>query len=160
MYTRAIGCLAAAACALPLVSAGTASARAGERSVSETYPVATALCERAHAGTLPPRLTANAAQVITACNALDNGFGPLVIAVDNAESAYLAVLATQRGLVNTACEKPVNDRATCITARETARTTDAAARATRIAAAAQFRASVEANRATFWATIQSLRSAA
>jgi hypothetical protein len=160
MYTRAIGCLAAAACALPLVSASSAAARAGERSVSDTYPVATALCERARAGTLPPRLSASGPQVIAACNTLDNVFGPLVTAVDNAESTYLGVLATERGLVSAACEKPVSVHATCITARETARTTDAAARATRITAVAQFRASVEANRATYWATIQSLRSAA
>jgi hypothetical protein len=157
MYIRAIGCLAAAACALPLVSAGTASARAGERTAAETYPAATAVCERAREGTLPPRLSANTAQVVAACDTLENAFGPLVTTVDNAESTYLGVLATQRGLVSTACARPVSDRATCITARETARTTDAAARATRIAAVAQFRASVESNRATFWATIESLR---
>lgn len=160
MYTKAIGCIAAAACALPLVSAGSASARAGERSAAETYPAATALCERARGGTLPPRLTGSATQVIAACDTLQNAFGPLVTTVDSAESTYLGVLSTQRGLVSTACARPVSDRATCITARETRRSTDASARATRISAVAQFRASVESNRATFWTTVLSLRSAA
>jgi hypothetical protein len=144
---------------LALVTASGAIARAGDRTAAQTYPVASALCVKARTGTLPPRLTGSRDAVIAACDALINAFGPLVSTVDAAESTMLGTISAQRALVAAACAKPVADRTKCQDARATALSTDAAARVTLRAAVAQFHASVEANRNTFWTTIASLRSA-
>ena len=148
----------AAACALLLVTAGGAFARAGERTAAETYPVASALCVSAHADALPRRLTARKTAVVAACDTLLNAYGPLVVTVDAAESTLLSTLSTQKGLVSAACPKPVVNAGACQAARATAISVNGAARLTKIAAVAQYHASVEANRSTFWTTIQSLRS--
>jgi len=153
---KTFGCLAAA-CALPLSFAAGASARAGERTFVQTYPVASALCVRAHDGTLPASLASSRSQVIAACDALQNAFGPLVSAVDAAESTYLDTVSTERGDVATACAKPVTNRTACFDARQTARSTDETALSTRLSAVGTFHAAVEQNRATFWTTIAGLR---
>jgi hypothetical protein len=154
-----VGSIAAVG-ALALLAPAGASARAGERTLAETYPVATALCAKARIGALPPRLTGDRLQVLAACDTLENAFGPLVSAVDSAEAAYLTTVANQRTLVATACARPVANAPACRTARDNRRSTDAAALATRATAVAQFRASVRANRDAFWTTIRALRSAA
>jgi hypothetical protein len=146
--------------ALALVVPGSALARAGDRTLTQTYPVATALCARARSGVLPARLGPERTQVLAACDTLENAFGPLVSAVDSAEAAYLTTVANQRSLVATACTRPVADAAACRAARATRTSTDATALATRATAVAQFRTSVEANRNTFWTTIQTLRASA
>src|SRR5579883_1891271 len=89
----------AGACALALAASGTAFARAGDRTFVETYPVASALCAKARADTLPPKLATHRAAVLAACDTLQNAFGPLVTTVDNAEATYLQTIATQRSLV-------------------------------------------------------------
>jgi hypothetical protein len=145
---------------LALVVPGSAFARAGDRTLVETYPAATALCAKARAGLLAPRLARQRAQVLAACDTLENAFGPLVSAVDSAEAAYLTTVSNQRSLVATACVRPVADAAACRAARATRQSTDAAALAARVTAVAQFRASIDANRNTFWTTIQALRTTA
>jgi hypothetical protein len=143
-----------------LIVSSSALARVGERTLRETYPVATTLCARAHTGTLPRRLAGQQTAVITACDALENPYSGLVSTVDAAESSFLNTVAAQRSLVAAVCTRPVSDRQACISARATARTTVASARATRVSAVATFRAAVRANRATFWSAIASLRAAA
>lgn len=157
MRRKMLAVLGAVAVASLAVSSS-ALARAGDRSVDQTYPVATTLCARAHAGTLPPKLAPQAAAVISACDTLVNAFAPLQSAVDAAEAAFLTTVSQQKALVAAACPRPVSDHAACHAARETKRTTIAAARSTRLTAATSYRAAIEANRTTFWTTIQSLRS--
>jgi hypothetical protein len=160
MRRGVIGCIAAA-CALALAASGTAFARAGDRTMVATYPVATALCAKARTGeALPPRLANARAGVVLACNTLENAFGPLVSTVDAAEAAYLTTVSNQRSIVAAACARPVADRAACQAARITKRGTDAAALLTRKAAVDVFRNSIRANRDTFWATIRALRTGA
>ena len=146
------------AIAVSLTVTGSAMARAGDRTLAQTYPAATALCLRAHAGTLPPRLALHRAAVIEACNTLDNAFAPLVSTVDAAEATFLNTVAAQKALVAAACPRPVVDKVACDNARATARSTDSAALSTRQGAVMAFHTAVEANRNTFWTTIQGLRS--
>jgi hypothetical protein len=146
-----------AVAALALGAAPAALARAGDRTLTDTYPVATALCVKAHANTLPPRLGPQVTAVITACNKLYNGFPPLVTAVDGAESSYLQTVADQKTLVAAACAKPVTNRPACIAARTNAHGTITAAHLNEVAAISTFHAGVETNRTTFWSTIQTLR---
>jgi hypothetical protein len=142
-----------------LTVTASAMARAGDRTAAETYPVATALCVNAHAATLPPRLEPSAAKVIVACDTLANAFGPLVSTVDAAEAQFLSTVSNQKSLVAAACPRPVKDHAACLAARTTKHTTNAAARVTLQSAVATFHTAVEANRTTFWSTIQPLRGA-
>ena len=150
----------AAACVLALVTASGAFARAGDRAAALTYPVASALCVSARGDVLPPKLTAAKAQVLGACDTLLNAYGPLVATVDGAESTLLGTLGTQKGLVAAACPTPVVDPGACQAARSTKISADGSARLTEVAAVTAFHTAVEANRNTFWTTIQSLRSAA
>jgi hypothetical protein len=151
------GCVVAAIAVMLTVTAS-ASARAGDRTLVATYPVATELCAKAHSSTLPPKLESKVASVIGACNTLENAFAPLVVTVDAAEAQFLSTVASQRALVAAACTKPVKEHAACESARATARTTDATALATRQAAVLAFHTGIEANRNTFWTTIAALRS--
>ena len=149
----------AGACALALVTAGGAFARAGDRPAAVTYPVASALCVSAHNNVLPPRLTAARTPVLTACGTLLTAYLPLVATVDGAEATLLSTLSTQKGLVSAACPTPVVSASACQAARATAISVDGSARVTEVAAVTAFHTAVEANRNTFWTTIQSLRSA-
>jgi hypothetical protein len=143
--------------AVMLASVTSAFARAGDRPFVQTYPVASALCAKARAGTLPAKLAPSAAAVTAACDTLENAFPPLVSTVDAAESTLLGTLSAQKALVATACLKPVTNKPACASARATAKSTDAAARSTNRAAAATYRGAVEANRMTFWSAISALR---
>lgn len=138
------------------VTAG-AFARAGDRTVRQTYPVATVLCAKPHTGPLPPKLKPNKAQLITACDTLVNAFGPLVSTVDAAESAYLSIVSTQKSLVATVCPKPVTSATACSAARAKQESTDATARSTKQTAVTAYHTAIEANRMTFWSTIGTLR---
>ena len=146
------------AVAVSLTMSAGAMARAGDRTVVETYPVATALCVKAHTAVLPTKLAPKSAQVIAACNTLENAFVPLVSTVDGAEAAYLSTVANQKALVAAACPRPVTDKAACLAARTTARTTDGTARMTLRTAVTTFQNAVETNRLAFWAAISALRA--
>lgn len=151
---------AVSAVAVSLTLAGSALATPPSPTFDQTYPVASALCVKAHDGTLPAKLEANRAGVVTACDTLQNAFGPLVSTFDAANATYLNVVATQKGLVAAACPKPVpqSQRAACQAARSTAVSAISAARTARVTAAGTYHTSVEANRTTFWSSISSLRS--
>ena len=151
------GCVVAAIAVMLTVTAS-ASARVGDRTLIDTYPVATQLCVKAHASTLPPKLESKVASVIVACDTLENAFAPLVVTVDAAEAQFLSTLSDQRALVAAACTKPVKDHAACEAARATSRTTRLAALATRQAAVLAFHTAIEANRNTFWTTVAALRN--
>jgi len=132
----------------------------GTLTLAQTYPVATSLCAKATAGTLPPRLQQNRSGVEGACTTLANGFSPLVIAVTGAESQYAQTLANESATVVAACPTPLTaaERPACHAARVQARLTNAQARLTRRGAVETYRNSVEANRLAFWSTIASLRN--
>jgi hypothetical protein len=149
--------IAGAALALTLTVTTSAFARAGDRPFAETYPVASALCVKAHAGTLGSKLNPQAGAVVTACDALENPYGMLVSTVDAAEAIYLNVVSTQKGLVTAACPRPVTNKATCSTARATAKSAIAAARTIEQTAVTAYHTSIEANRTTFWNAISALR---
>ena len=156
MYLRTLG-IAGATMALTLAVTASAFARAGDRPFVQTYPVASALCARAHAGTLGSKLRPQALAVANDCDALENPYGMLVSTVDAAEATYLNVVSTQKGLVTTACPKPVTDHTACSNARGTAKSTIAAAGMTEQAAVTAYHSSIEANRTTFWNAISALR---
>jgi hypothetical protein len=157
---RQLPMIAVAVSVVSLVASASALAQAGARSVDQTYPVATALCAKAHAGTLPTRLAPKATAVVSTCDTLENGFGPLVVTVEAAQAQYLSVVSTQKGLVTAACVRPVSDHSACVSARTSAKAAILAAHGVERTAVLSFHTSVEANRSAFWTTIQSLRGPA
>lgn len=142
--------------AASLAFCGAASAKAGDRSFAQTYPVASALCARAAAGQLPRKLAASATQVKAACSKLENAFGPLQTAVQNANVQLQTGVANAKAAIAAACAPGAN-RKTCRQTRHTERLTIAALRRQHRAAVLLYYTSIEANRRTFWATIRSLR---
>jgi hypothetical protein len=156
MRIRTLG-VSAVTIAVALTVTASAFARAGDRPFAQTYPVASALCARAEAGTLSAKLAPSATAVTTACDTLKNAFLPLVSTIDAAEATLLNTLAAQKALVGAACPIPVSDHAACASARATAKSTDMAARTTAQGAATAYHGAVEANRMTFWSTISALR---
>ena len=154
---RQLPLIAVAVAVVSLVAATSALAQAGDRSVDQTYPVATALCVRDHAGAPPTKLAPQVSAVVSACDTLENAFGPLVVTVEAAQTQDLSVVSTQKGLVTAACVRPVSDHSACVDARTSAHAAIVAARGIERTAAVSFHTSVEANRSAFWTTIQSLR---
>jgi hypothetical protein len=149
--------LAAVAITLTVTVTASAFARAGGRSADQTYPVASALCAKAKAATLPAKLASHVAAVSTACDTLENAFGSLVSMVDAAEATLLSTVSVQKVLVASVCPKSVGTRTACATARATATSTDMAARTTEQAAVAAYHTGIDANRMTFWSTGSALR---
>jgi hypothetical protein len=140
------------------IFAGNAQAVAGARPFNAVYPVASALCAKATAGTLPKRLEASQSQVLIACTTLSGGFTTLTGNVTAAETTYTKTRTTEQADVTAVCPPATSaGRQTCRTTRLTARATDAQARLTRHDAVVLYSSSVEANRMTFWTTIQGLR---
>jgi len=125
--------------------------------VDQTYPVATALCVRAHAGTLPAKLQPSVSAVISACDTLENAFPPLVATVDAAESEYLSTVSSQKALVTAPCTRPVSNHGACATVRADVHAAIVTAHGNEAAAVLTFHTAVEANRKAFWSTIESLR---
>jgi hypothetical protein len=146
----------AVAVAASLGISGSASAKAGDRSFAQTYPVASALCARVAAGHPPRGLAASVAQVKQACSTLENGFGPLQTAVRNANVQFQTGVQNARAAIAQACQPGAN-RATCRQTRRSERLTIASLRRQHRAAVRLYYTSIEANRRTFWATIHSLR---
>jgi hypothetical protein len=154
---RAIFGVGVATIAVSLTIAASAFARAGDRPLTQTYPVATALCAKVGSATLPPRLAPQSAAVSAACEALESAFPALVSTVDAAEATLLDAISAQKALIAAACPDPVTNAAACTAARSNAKSTDMAARTTARTAAAAYHTAVEANRVTFWSAISALR---
>jgi hypothetical protein len=143
------------------LSAASAGAVAGSRPFGEVYPVASALCAKASAGTPPKRLEASRSQVSAACTTLSSEFTSLTSAVSAAETTYVDTRAAEHAKVTTVCPPAsAAGRVTCRTTRLTAHATDASALLARHDAIVLYHTSLEANRVTFWATIHSLRGGA
>jgi hypothetical protein len=154
MRTRLITRTVVAMMLATLALAGVASAKAGDRTFAQTYPVASGLCAKAVAGTLPKRLAPQAAQVTAACNTLQSAFGPLQTAVLSAQAQFTAGLAAVKASIQSAC---ATKGQACHTARIQGRAQRRNLRALHRLAVKTYYVNIEANRRTFWATIHALR---
>lgn len=132
-------------------------AKAGERSFSQTYPIASALCTSiANHTNHHRRLEKNAAQVKTACTILEEAFNKSHAAVVAAQSSFTTELAADKAAISSACPIPRTDRKLCRSTRRQERQTIHALRRQHLAAVHYYYTSVEAARRTFWATIRAL----
>ncbi len=159
MYAKTLSAAAATLAATVGFAATAGAALPGSFTFDQTYPVASQLCAKASAGTLPTRLEANQAKVIVACTTLQDAFGPLQTTVTQAEQTFQSALAVEKAKVQAVCPPlTAAARPACHDARLQARLADDAARLTQREAIQSYRDSVRSNRLTFWNTIASLRS--
>jgi hypothetical protein len=140
--------------------AASASADAGARSFVQVYPVASGLCAKATAGTLPKGLAPSKQQVLAACTTLQGGYTQLTATVTAAETTFASERASEQAKVQAVCPPSSNTaagRETCRTTRLTARVAISEALLTRHDAVVTYFTSLEANRVAFWSTIHALR---
>jgi hypothetical protein len=154
--TRFFGSIAAAAIAATLVFAGTAGAKAGERTYQQTYPVASQLCANVAAGKGPKRLRPFAAQVLADCATLNSGFTAAQNAVLAAQASFTSGLAADKAAIAAVCTPPVNNHPLCRSTRRSENAAIAALRREHTAAVHLYYTTIEANRRAFWAAIHSL----
>jgi hypothetical protein len=159
MHTRKLSFAVATLAATFGLAASASAALPGSQTFDQTYPVASQLCAKASAGTLPKRLEAHQAQVVAACSTLEGAYGPLQNTVTQAEQAFQSTIASEKTKVAAVCP-PANhtDHQACKSARDQARLADAAARLTQREAIQTYHDAVRSDRITFWNTIASLRS--
>ena len=155
MTARMLSLSAGALTALALVPAS-AGAVAGNRSFTQTYPYASALCAKAQAGTLPKKLAPQRAQVTTACTTLQSSFTQDQSTVQAAQTSFQSGVAAARAARKAACAPP-RQQPKCRDARITAQSQLRTLRVNHRAAVRTYSISVEAARRTFWSTIRSLR---
>jgi hypothetical protein len=154
--TRLSGAIAALTIAAILATAGTAGAKAGERTFQQTYPVASRLCANVAAGKGPKRLRPYAAQVLADCATLSGGFTAAQSTVLAAQASFASGLAADKASIAAVCTPPVKNHPLCRSTRRSENAAIVALRREHTAAVHLYYATVEANRRAFWAAIHSL----
>jgi hypothetical protein len=149
--------LAVAAAALLILPAA-ASARPGQRSFDQTYPIASKLCTNVAAGGGPIALRPDAAQVAALCGTLKTSF-------NGAQGTYFATVTPLKeqadGLVaQTRAACATRPSAICKSTRKANRVTLEGLRSQVRTAGTTYRATVEAGRTAFWNAIHGLRGGA
>jgi len=138
-----------------LVLPGIASAKPGQRSFNQTFPVASRLCANIARGAGPAKLRADAAQIKTLCAALLSSF-------TNAQSTYFSTVTPLRQEIiavnaKTRMACATRPSPTCKMTRQADRATIRGIRVQVRAAGTTYRTSIETARRTFWAAIHALR---
>jgi hypothetical protein len=153
--TRLLGAVAVAATTASLAIPGVASAKAGDKTFQQTYPLASKVCANVAAGKAK-RLQKFAPQVLADCAALQNGFTAAQAMVLAARAAIEPQLAADRAALTAACPKPPAKRPLCRHARETDEPAIAVLARQQHHAARRYFRKIEANRRKFWRAIRAL----
>lgn len=152
--SRIAACLTAVlAC---LAGAPAAGAHAGERSLQQTFPLASRLCAQVARGEGPRRLRGSAPAVDSACAQLQSSFAAAQNAVLLPERPLIARLAAQEIRTRAVCSHRPFRAQLCARARARRRNIEARLERERRLRARSYYAAVEADRAAFWATIHAL----
>jgi hypothetical protein len=156
MPKRILGAAAIAATTAFLVVPSVASARAGDHTFQQTYPVASHLCTEVAAGKRH-RLKAVAATVLEDCATLETGFKTAQTTVLAVRASTGAQIAADQALTKAACPLPTTGTPACVTARHTEAAAIKVLRQQRVAAAHLYYNTIETNRRTFWSAVRKLR---
>jgi hypothetical protein len=146
--------LAAGACALLILPAA-ASARPGQRSFAQTYPVASRLCTNVAAGRGPIKLRPDASQVAALCGTLKTNF----VTTQNTYFSTVTPLKEQAIALVTATREACATRpsATCKSTRQANKAALMSLRSQVRTAGTTYRTAIESARTTFWNAIHALR---
>jgi hypothetical protein len=152
---RPLGAVALAATVALLAIPSAASARAGDRTFDETYPVASKLCTEVAAGKRP-RLHRFEARVLADCAALQAGFTVAQSDVLAARTTLGAALAADRAAIATACPPPLVGHVGCERVRNSEDPAIDVLRRQLVNAARRYFRVVEAHRLVFWRDIHAI----
>jgi len=155
---RIVGLVSALGVAAALAVPTAASARTGDKTFQQTYPVASIVCTRFATGKERPRQVQFAPTVAAACSLLETEFTGAQTTVLNARNTLQPQIASAEAQVNAACPTPAQ-RAQLIACRTTHKAEDAQIRslvAQWHAAAHQFQSSLQTARTKFWDTIHTV----
>jgi hypothetical protein len=153
--TRFLGVLAVTATAALLAIPSAASARAGDRTFQETYPVASKLCTDVAAGKRP-RLHRFAARVQADCAALQAGFTVAQSDVLAARTTLGTAIAADRAAITVACPAPLVGHPACERVRNSEDPAIAVLHRQLVNAARRYFRVVEAHRLAFWRDIHAI----
>jgi len=142
--------LVAGAAAAALAFPGSAAARPGDATFTQTFPRANALCVTVAGGApAPAPYTGNEAGVMDACWSLQAAFDAADGAMDAANAAFDAGLRAAAATRDAACQRPRRP-VTCVLARAQFQATAAQLRRTQRAAVLAYLAALRDARAAFW----------
>jgi hypothetical protein len=153
--TRLLGAVAVAATAALLAIPSAASARAGDRTFPETYPVASKLCTEVAAGKRK-RLQRFAPRVLADCAVLQGGFTAAQSEELAARATLGNVVAADRAAIVTACPPPLVGHPQCENTRTTEDIAIGALRRQLADSARRYFRVVEAHRLVFWREIHAI----
>jgi hypothetical protein len=153
--TRLLGVVAVTATAALLAIPSAASARAGDRTFPETYPVASKLCTEVATGKRK-RLQRFAPRVLADCALLQTGFAAAQSEVLAARATLGSAIAVDRAAIVAACPAPLVGHPSCERVRDSEHHVIVALRRQLVNAARRYFAVVEAHRLVFWRAIHAI----
>jgi hypothetical protein len=104
-FKRITVCVCALACAATLGASGIASALATHRTLANTYPEITRLCEAVRAGKGPSQVRTFTTQVLADCATLEAKFHELTTTAIAGQTAVLNAIALNRATFHATCPK-------------------------------------------------------
>jgi hypothetical protein len=153
--TRLLGVLAVAATAALLAIPSAASARAGDRTFQETYPVASKLCTEVAAGKRK-RLHRFATRVQADCAALQSAFTADQTDVLAARATLGGAVAADRAAIVAACPAAMVGHPPCENTRTSENRAIGALRRELVDAALRYFRVAETHRLIFWREIHAI----
>jgi hypothetical protein len=156
MPNRTIGAVAIGAVTALLIVPSGAAAKAGDRSFTKTYPVASKLCQEVAAGKRK-RLKTVAPSILEDCATLEAGFKTATTTVVTARTTLTAQIVADRALIHAACPPPAIGKPACDSVKATEKAAIAVLKAQRAAAIKLYYVTIEANRKTFWTDIHRIK---
>jgi hypothetical protein len=158
-----IGAAAIAGCLGALLVPGVASAKPGDHSLQQTYPIASQLCIKATSNSLPKGIAGDSSQVTGYCTTLQSSYNAAVNTAQTAEQTFQSGVASARSTTASACQPAPTTtagRKACRQARRQLRHTLMSLRTSWRLAVRQYHVSIEQGRVTFWTAIHELRGGA
>jgi hypothetical protein len=156
--TRLLGVVAVTASAAFLAIPSAASAKAGDRSFQETYPLASKLCTEVVAGKRK-RFQRFAPRVLADCARLQTGFTAAQSEVLAARATLGSAIAVDRAAVVAACPAPLVGHPPCERVRDSEHPLIVALRRQLVDASRRYWRVVEAHRMVFWRAIHAIPGA-
>jgi len=153
-----VAAIAATMVAVALPSVASAGVKAGERTFSQSFPVASKFCERAAAGKERKALVPFAATILADCETLKTNFATAQTTVATTRTTVRAQIAADKAAITAACPTPASTTHTaCVNARHTEGLAIKALHSQLLIAVHTYYKTVEADRRAFWAEIKAVR---
>jgi hypothetical protein len=151
-----IGTAAAVAAAATFGISGVAGATAGQKSFTQTFPLASHVCAATAEGKGPKRMRASAASVLVDCATLQGNFTADRTAVVSAVSSITQARANERAAITASCAGALAHKPSCAHARSKHVKALVQLARQRHQAVHTYYHSVEAARRAFWTAIRAL----